>query len=775
MELKNIDDVEKLREAIWGGGGSWAGNPYFFFSLFVLIPATLVVGYAAVVVIARKLTRANRGLPRMQEVHEAIAAGARAYLAREARYLYVTLAVLGVPVSLTGWSLHSVPALGVLFSGVIFLVGASSSFLAGYTGMRAATLANVRVVMAVRDGTPNDGFKMGYHAGAITGILNIVNFILGIWIIFLLTNANIYLMISYDFGASVTALFAQVGGGIFTKSADVGADLLGKLDLGIPEDDPRNPAVIADNVGDNVGDCAGRGADFFESASSEVVGGFILGIAVFIVTGNPIFILVDMTLIATGVFSTLACMKFLDVPLGDNPSRVVWVNFLAAMGINVVLNFTITVAFLGPAGLWLFLASLFGLLSSIFTVFVTIHFTDIGHKPTKRIMDESRTGPATSVLSGLSVGFRSTFFPVLIFSATFIVAGLCGYAYAELARSALISAGSSVGETTITLDVFGNPVSPVYFDFIFVVWGINTASASASMMIGVILSFDTFGPIVDNAAGISEMAGDETTQELRDNLDLLDATGNTTKAIAKGYALLCAGFASVVLFQNYLFNLQTIGPTIGGNFPPGTFDNVFTSVQISNPILMLGVVLGISIPFIFSSYCLSAVSEGATVVVKEARHQYYLAEAQDSEDARPDYKACVDIATTHAIKRMILPVALIVGIPLLTGLFFGPFFIAALLVGNLAGCLVLGISFSISGGAMDNAKKGIESGIHGGKGSVAHKASVIGDTVGDPLKDTAGPSMNIVLTTINTLALTFLPLFVLTAWLSPFLQMFSFI
>lgn len=357
-------------DRVWHAA-NWEAYPGFFWSVFVVVPVALVVGYVAVGVIWRRMKRATRGLPKMQEVHEAIHRGARAYLFQEARYLGIALAVLVVPIALTGMNLHPVAAVGMAFTALIVVLGAASSFLAGYMGMRTAMLANVRVVMAVKDETPSEGFKLGYLAGTVTGISNITNFILGIWVLLLVTDMNIYLMVSYDFGASVTALFAQVGGGIFTKSADMGADILGKLDLGIPEDDPRNAAVIADNVGDNVGDCAGRGADFFESASFEAVGGLILGMAVFTLVGNPVFIILDMVYIATGIYSSLICIRLLNRPLRDDPARVVWVTFLAAMGLNAGIDLVFTLLFLGPSGLFLFLAGFMGLVSSIFTVLLT--------------------------------------------------------------------------------------------------------------------------------------------------------------------------------------------------------------------------------------------------------------------------------------------------------------------------------------------------------------------------------------------------------------------
>ncbi len=765
MKICEIRNISILRGTFLGDA-PWTTHFAFFLSLFVIIPITLLIAYLTVALIFKKTKRAATGLPKMQEIHEAIHQGAKTYLFRQSRYLAATLAVLFIPVAITGLDLHEIPLTGFFLTGVIFIIGSASSFLAGYVGMHAATLANVRVVMAIRDKSPNEGFKLGYYAGTITGILNISNFILGIWVLFLLTDMNIYLLVSYDFGASVTALFSQVGGGIFTKSADVGADLLGKIEVGIPEDDPRNPAVIADNVGDNVGDCAGRGADFFESASSEVVGGMILGMSVFILTGEPVFILLDMLYIALGIYPTLLCMRFLDIPIEENPSRVVWINFLIAMVVNIGINLVINVLLLGPLGIFIFFAGFLGLISSTLTIFVTLYYTDERRPPTKRIMSESRTGAATNVLAGLSTGFKATLFPVMIYGITLLLAGLCGYIY-----------GESFFELQLAnnpINLFGSPISRSYYTFIFTVWGMNAASASASMMIGVILSFDTFGPIMDNAAGLTEMASSETTPELRAKLDLLDATGNSTKAIAKGFALLCAAFASIVLFQNYMLNTQHLAETISGPISSEQLQNIFAYLHLSNPAQIIGIIIGVAIPVVFSSFCISAVGEGASLVADESRRQFLEVEGVATGKIKPDYNRLVDICTKQSIRKMFLPVAFILAVPLLSGILLGPFFVASILVGTLAGCLIIGIAFSISGGAMDNAKKGIESGKFGGKGTNAHKAAVVGDTVGDPLKDTAGPSLNIVLTTINTMALTFVPLFIMTGWLWPVLQAFIF-
>ncbi|GAB4310405.1 MAG: sodium-translocating pyrophosphatase [Promethearchaeota archaeon] len=754
MTLYQSSDVEKLREVLSTG---LANNPSFFVGLYVVVPVSLVVSYLAVVLVFKKINAANAGLPKMREIHYAIKQGAKTYLARQGRYLLTMLVVLFFPVGFTGWSLFSeAPWAGFILTGGVFMLGSLSSYAAGYIGMDAATRANVRVVMAV-EREPSEGFALGYYAGMITGLLNISNFILGIWVIFLVSEYNLYVMIGYGFGASVSSLFAQVGGGIFTKSADVGADLVGKIEVGIPEDDPRNPAVIADNVGDNVGDCAGRGADLFESASSDAVGGLILGTTIFIMVGDPFFIIRDMLFLVTGMYSTLICTLFLGASFKDSPTRPVWIVFSAATAINAAV--TLSFSFVhGLAGLYLFLASALGLMSAILSVFIALYYTDIKYRPTLDIAESSTTGPATNVLSGLATGFEATFLPILVFGLTAVLSSYCGFKYAELTYPVVEARFGG-------LDLLGNPLNRSFYYFVMAIWGLNTASVSGDTMISVILSFDTFGPIMDNAAGITEMAGDEASPELRRMLDKLDATGNTTKAVAKGFALICGGFSSIVLFQNFLINTRNLAGVVSGPIPVENLRNAVNFLDVSNPTIVFGVLLGVALPFLFSALCLRAVSKGSNTVVKEVRRQFKEIPGLREGTGKPDYDRCIDICTRQAIHSMIGPVLLVISLPLGTGILFGPFFVAALLVGNLIGCLLLGVFMTLGGAAFDNAKKGVEGGLFGGKGTEVHHATVVGDTVGDPLKDTAGPSMNIVITTVNTLSLTFVPVFIMTGWL----------
>lgn len=759
--LMQLEDVVQLQDLL-RQPNAWSENLAFFLSFYVIIPISMAVAFGSVVLIFRKINKATTGLPKMEEIHKAIKDGAKTYLKHQMRYLFIALAILFVPVGLTGINLFPVPIVGFFLLGAIFIVGSMSSMAAGYIGMDAATRANVRVVMAVKD-DPNEGFKLAYYAGMITGLLNIVNFIIGIWLILVVSEMNVYILISYNFGASVSALFAQVGGGIFTKSADIGADLVGKIEAGIPEDDARNPAVIADNVGDNVGDCAGRGADLFESASSDAVGGLLLGTTIFLMTGQPIFVIRNILVLILGIYSTIICVRFLTVPIKDNPTKVVWIVFLVATVVNMGVLLVLNLLSHGPAGIYLFLAALFGLLSAILSVFFALYYTDIKYRPTHFIMENSTTGPATNVLAGLAGGFESTFLPALVFGISIVFASLCGYLYAVEVYPATAAAMNGT-------DLLGNPLNETQFCFILAVWGMNTASVSGDTMISVILSFDTFGPIMDNAAGITEMVGDEAPPELREKLDLLDATGNTTKAIAKGFALICGGFSSIVLTQNFLLTTRNLSRTIPSHISSTDMENIMGFLDLSNPLIVFGVLLGVSVPFLFSALCIRAVSKGAMSMVKEVRRQFKEIPGILTGENKPDYNRSIEICTATAIRMMGLPVLVIIAIPLGSGILLGPFFVAGVLIGNLIGCILVGIMMTLGGAAFDNAKKGIESGLFGGKNTPTHHAAIVGDTVGDPLKDTAGPSMNIVITTVNTMALNFVPIFIMTGWLWPLLQ-----
>ena len=747
--LFELPVIIKLRETL----SDFGANPIFYFCLFVIIPFCLITSFIGLLLIFRKINSLEAKTKKMREISSYINKGASVYLKKQAKMLFIVLGILFIPVGLTGIEFIKNPFLGFLITIITFFIGSLSSLLAGYIGMRAATKTNILVVEAsIED--PNEGFKLAYYGGMITGILNISMIVLGLWLILILTNANIYLMVSFDFGASVTALLAQVGGGIYTKSADMGADLVGKYEMSIKEDDPSNPAIIADLVGDNVGDCAGRGADLFESASSDAIGGMILGLTIFIFIGNPIFIISDLTLISLGMLSLFFTTPFLKVDF-EKPSRSIWRVFIASTAINSIMLFFMNILLFGPFGIFLFISSIIGLSAVFITILITIYSTSIDYPPTKRVAEASRDSPSINIIAGLSAGLGSTFFPILIFCISVILAYYFGYLY-----------GLTFLYNTQT-DIFGNKINPILLIIAFGIWGVNMASVSSDSIISTILSFDTFGPIMDNAAGIVEMGGaeDGTPIGLRENLDRLDAVGNTTKAVAKGFALICGGLSSIVLFFAFLLSTSTLSGELPSFIPHEQLSNIFNYLDIYSPLMILGIFIGVLLPVLFTSMILKAVQRGAENMVKEIRRQYNEIPGLREGKAKPEYYKCIDIAAEIALRSMIKPVLIIIGIEILTGILFGPMVVAGLLIGNLIGCLIFGLFMSIGGASFDNAKKAIEGGLYGGKGSFAHKSAIIGDTVGDPLKDSAGPSMNILITTVNTLALTFLPIFIMTGFL----------
>ncbi|MHA1802977.1 MAG: sodium-translocating pyrophosphatase [Promethearchaeota archaeon] len=744
--------IDELRDSLFK---DLTSHPLFFVCLCIIIPLTLVFSFICLLLIFKKIKHVEKNNGKMREISNYIQRGARVYLSQQGKVLFVILAILFIPVGLTGIQFLEVPFLGFMFTGIIFLIGALSSLLAGYIGMTTATRTNILVVEAsMKD--PNEGFKLAYYGGMITGILNISLFILGIWIILLLFNGNIYLIVGFSFGASVSSLLAQVGGGIFTKSADMGADLVGKYEMSIKEDDPSNPAIIADLVGDNVGDCAGRGADLFESASSDVIGGMVLGLILFIITGEPIFIIVNFTLIALGMFSLFFTTLFLKVNF-NKPSKSIWKVFISSTSLNALILFFLNIVLFGSIGIYLFLASFTGLITVFISILFTIYYTDIHYKHTRKVADASNEGPSINILAGISAGLYSTFWPILIFGVAVVISFQCGYYFGILYHESVMN--------NHLINIFGENVDYSFYLICFGIWGVSMASSSSDTIISTVLSFDTFGPIMDNAQGLSEMGGEEASEELKYNLNQLDAVGNTTKAISKGFALVCGGFSSIVLFLTFLINVHALAPELNTLIPKETFINIFVNLEIFKPLIIFGLLIGFTGPFLISAMILRAVEEGAKEMVQEVRRQYREIPGLKEGLSKPDYEKCINISAKSALKKLTQPIFTVLLITLSIGILFGPLVVAGYLIGNLAGCLIVGLFFSIGGASFDNAKKGIEAGLYGGKGSFAHKSAIVGDTLGDPLKDSAGPSMNIIITTINTMALTFLPLFMMTGFL----------
>ena len=474
----------------------------------------------------------------------------------------------------------------------------------------------------------------------------------------------------------------------------------------------------------------------------------------------PIFIISDLTIISIGTFSLFFTTRFLKIDL-ENPSKSIWRVFSAAVLLNVGILLLLTFFLFGINGYLLFFSSIFGLGAAFIAILFTTYYTCIDYRPTKEVAEASEESPAVNIIAGLTAGFSSVFWPILIFIIAVILSYLMGFLFGGIYFYDTLNIP--------TENILGEDINPTLFLIAFGIWGVNMASVSSDIIISTILSFDTFGPIVDNSAGIAEMGGkeDNAPENLRENLDKLDAVGNTTKAVAKGFALICGGFSSIVMFLTFLLSAHTLAGELPSLIPEEQLDNIFLYLDIYNPLIIAGIFIGVMLPVLFSSMVLKAVQKGSRMMIREVRRQFNSIPGlkEGKKDVIPDYNSCIDISADYALKNMLKPVLTVIIIVLLTGILMGPMVVAGLLIGNLIGCLIFGLFMSISGASYDNAKKAIEDGLFGGKGSKAHKAAIIGDTVGDPLKDTTGPSMNIIITTINTMAITFLPIFIMTGFL----------
>ena len=663
----------------------------------LIAPITGVAGMLVVAYLAWSIRRKEAGTPKMQEIAEYIREGAKAFIKRLYKTIICFILALSAPIYyFLGWQ-----------TTLAFIYGAAMSLIAAYIGMNVAVSANVRTANAARK-SPAEALSIAFRGGAVMGLSVVSLSLLGISTLYY-AYGDPELIVGFGFGASLAALFAQLGGGIYTKAADIGADLVGKIEAGIPEDDPRNPAVIADQVGDNVGDCAGRGADLFESFSDNIICAMVLS-TLFVGLGKHA-VLFPLLTQAVGVIATIIGVFLVRgwrrlSPLASLNLGYFTTGIICAVGFYVASTQLLH-------NLKIFYSALSGLVASLAVGLVAQYYTGVGWRPVRKIAESSRRGAAINIIMGLAYGLQSTFFPVVIIAAVILF-------------SYFIAGGGVQG-----------------------FYGVVAATLGILSTTGIIMSSDTFGPIVDNADGIAEMSG--IKDEVGESLEALDAVGNTTKALTKAYAMACAGLSAVVIFITYL--------KISGLLNIGS--DTLPTINVVDPRILINLFIGGVLPFLFSALAIGATGKTAFLMVDEVRRQFREIEGLLEGKAKPDYARCVDISTKNALKEMFFPTLLAILSPVVIGLLFGRESLGALLLGQTLSAIALAPFFINVGGAWDNAKKFIETGHFGGKGTETHAAAVVGDTVGDPLKDVAGPSLHIFTKLINMTALLFAPVIVM--------------